>query len=193
MVEAKILTQVKEEGNKEKELLKHKTEARVDNKHTLQDQMKEREKLKEEAYQEYLKEKSAVDHAINKMVEEDRNDLVKRTEKTKTMQYFMVKSLQAKQDLKQKVKEDEVKTLEKIKIYQEEAEKREAEIKIKRAEESAAKEAIFAKLNDEEIKRRMEKEYIENLRVDLMREEHEEAARIKELKEAEKREQYDIF
>ena len=150
--------------------------------------MKERERLKEEAYQEYLREKAAVDAAMNRMILEDRKEIEKKGEKRKTMQEFMVKSVQAKVEMKQKSKEEEAKTLEKIKRYQEEAEKREAEIKIKKAEESAAKEEIFAKLNEEELKRRAEKEYTENLRIDLMQEEHEEAERIKAVKEIEKRE-----
>ncbi len=162
--------------------------ARIGNKLTLQEQMRERERLKAEAYQEYLKEKKAVDDAINRMMAEDRHDAEKRTEKRKTMQEFMARSMQAKEDLKRKTKEDEATTLEKIKKYQEEAEHREAQLKIKKAEENAAKEEIFAKLNEEEVKRRTEKEYIENLRIDLMQEEHEEAERIRELQELEKRE-----
>lgn len=151
--------------------------------------MQEREKLKEEAYQEYLKEKKAVDEAINKMIAEDRNEIGKKAEKTKTMQEFMARSMKAKEELQRKTKDDERTLLEKIKKYQEEGERREAEIKMKRAEENAAKEQIFAKLNEEEIKRRTEKEYIENLRIDLMQEEFEENERQKEKLYAEKREQ----
>jgi len=152
--------------------------------------MKERERIKEEAYQEYLKEKHAVDEAINKMITEDKKEVAKKTEKRVIMKDFMEKSLQAKADNKLKSKEEEAKELERIKKFQEEAERREAEIKIKKAEENAAKDAIFARLKEEEIKRRTEKEYIENLRIDLMQEEFEEAARIKEIQENEKREKY---
>ena len=181
--------QVKEETQRVREIEKVKAGARVENKLSLQEQMKERERLKEEAYQEYVKEKNAVDEAMNKMITEDRKELVKKSEKRKTMQEFMAKSIQAKEEIRSKSKDEEVKMEEKIKKYQEEAEKREIEIKIKRAEENAAKEQIFAKLNDEEIRRQAEKDYVENLRIDLMQEEYEEAARIKEIKEAEKREQ----
>lgn len=155
--------------------------------------MQERERLKEEAYQEYLKEKQAVDEAINKMISEDRGDIQKKSEKTKTMQEFMQKSMKAKEEQLLKSKEDEKNLLEKIKKFQEEGERREAEIKMKKAEENAAKEQIFAKLNDEEIKRRTEKEYIENLRIDLMQEEFEENERVKEKLYAEKREQLEMI
>jgi len=181
--------QVKEDSKKEKALQWEKTAARVENKHLLLEQMKERERLKEEAYQEYLKEKAAVDDAINRMIDEDRRDVSKKSEKRKTMQEFMEKSMKAKEEQKQRAVEAEAMALEKIRKFQEDAEQREAIIKMKKAEENAAKEVIFAKLNDEELKRRAEKEYIENLRIDLMQEEFEEAARIKAMKEVDKREQ----
>lgn len=171
-----------------KQLEMGKIGARIENKLTLQEQMRERERLKEEAYQEYLKEKQAVDAAINKMMAEDKRESEVRADKRKTMQDFMVKSIQAKDDMKRRTKEDEIRELEKIKRYQEESEQREAALKIKKAEENAVKEQIYAKLNEEEIKRRTEKEYIENLRIELMQEEHEEAARIRDVQEAEKRE-----
>jgi hypothetical protein len=180
---------VKEESKKENQLQREKIAERVKNKQHIQNQMQEREKLKEEAYQEYLKEKNAVDEAINKMIAEDRSEIGKKAEKTKTMQEFMARSMKAKEELQRKTKDDERTLLEKIKKYQEEGERREAEIKMKRAEESAAKEQIFAKLNEEEIKRRTEKEYIENLRIDLMQEEFEENERQKEKLYIEKREQ----
>ena len=40
-------------------------------KYNLQNQMVERENLKKEAYQEYMKEKGQVDKVIQKMIEED--------------------------------------------------------------------------------------------------------------------------
>ena len=79
--------------------------------------------------------------------------------------------------------------MEKIRMYQQEADQREAMLKMKKAEENAAKEEIFAKLNEEELRRRAEKEYIEDLRIDLMTEEIEEAARLKDIENARKREQ----
>ncbi len=162
--------------------------ARLDNKKALRGQMQEREQLKQDAYQEYLKEKQAVDAAMKRLAEEDRTEAARQAEKRKTMQEFMERSMLDKTEVKRRTKEDEVRSMEKIKRYQEEADRREAQLKVKKAEEDAAKEEIFKKLNDEEVKRRTEKEYIENLRIDLMQEEHEEAARVKELQESGKRE-----
>ena len=155
----------------------------------LQDQMKEREKLKDEAYQEYLKEKAAVDSAMNRMIEEDRKELEIKNDKRKVMYDYLVKSMKSKQESIAKAKEDEKFMMEKIRMYQQEADQREAMLKIKKAEENAAKEEIFAKLNEEELRRRAEKEYIEDLRIDLMTEEIEEAARLKDIEDARKREQ----
>lgn len=155
----------------------------------LQDQMKEREKLKDEAYQEYLKEKAAVDSAMNRMIEEDRKEIEIKNDKRKVMYDYMVKSMKSKEESMAKAKEDEKLMMEKIRMYQQEADQREAMLKMKKAEENAAKEEIFAKLNEEELRRRAEKEYIEDLRIDLMTEEIEEAARLKDIENARKREQ----
>jgi len=48
-----------------------KQEALISNKRSIQEQMVEREKLRAEAYQEYVKEKSQVDAVIQKMIDED--------------------------------------------------------------------------------------------------------------------------
>jgi len=48
-----------------------KQDALISNKRSIQEQMVEREKLRAEAYQEYLKEKSQVDAVIQKMIDED--------------------------------------------------------------------------------------------------------------------------
>eukprot|EP00826_Nyctotherus_ovalis_P041288 TRINITY_DN4135_c0_g3_i3.p3 TRINITY_DN4135_c0_g3~~TRINITY_DN4135_c0_g3_i3.p3 ORF type:complete len:124 (+),score=65.86 TRINITY_DN4135_c0_g3_i3:523-894(+) len=122
------------------------------------------------------------------MVEEDRRGMLIDEEKKKAMHESMVKSLEEKARAKMREKAEEEMLLEKIRKHQEEAAKREAQLRLKKAEENAAKELIFAKLNDEEMRRRAEKEYIENLRVDLIQEEVEEAARLKEMREAENRE-----
>lgn len=151
--------------------------------------MKERELLKDEAYQEYLKEKKAVDAAMQRIMDEDRKELEDKANKRKVMQDFMVKSLNLKEEQKAKAKMDARMEWEKIKRFQEEADQREALAKMKKAEENAAKEQIFARLKEEEIRRRAEKEYIENLRIDLMQEEVGEVARLKDLEEARKRDQ----
>eukprot|EP00831_Metopus_contortus_P069916 TRINITY_DN630_c0_g1_i4.p2 TRINITY_DN630_c0_g1~~TRINITY_DN630_c0_g1_i4.p2 ORF type:complete len:263 (+),score=90.85 TRINITY_DN630_c0_g1_i4:148-936(+) len=156
-VEARIIIDTKEAERREYELRHKEIQARVQNKHVLQEQMIEREKLKEEAYQEYLKEKDMVDQAINKMINEDKAEAYKEAEKKKIMAEFMEKSIVAKQEQIARAKEREKEELEKIKRYQEEAESREALVKIKKAEENAAKEQIFARLNEEEIRRRAEK------------------------------------
>lgn len=160
----------------------------IENRQELKDQIRERERLKDEAHAEYLKEKQAVDEALQRMVEEDRREILLDEEKKKAMHESMLRSLEEKARAKTREQAEEQLLQERIKRYQEEAAKREAQMKLRKAEEDAAKELIFARLNQEEMRRRAEKEYIENLRVDLIQEEVEEAARLKEMREAEKRE-----
>lgn len=152
------------------------------------EQIKERERLKEEAYQEYLREKAAVEKAMQKMVDQDRKEEEENERKRKVVHDFMIKSRQARQEAREREKREDELMDEKIRRYREEAAQREALAKMKKAEEDAAKEQIFARLKEEELRRRAEKEEIENLRIELMQEEAAEAARIKELDEARKRE-----
>jgi len=123
------------------------------------------------------------------MIDEDRKELEEKDRKKQVIHDFMVRSMQAKQEAKEREQREEELMQEKIRKYQEEAAQREALLKMKKAEENAVKEQIFAKLNKEELRRRAEKEDLENLRIELMQEEAAEAARIKELEEARKREQ----
>eukprot|EP00826_Nyctotherus_ovalis_P041284 TRINITY_DN4135_c0_g1_i6.p2 TRINITY_DN4135_c0_g1~~TRINITY_DN4135_c0_g1_i6.p2 ORF type:complete len:127 (+),score=71.41 TRINITY_DN4135_c0_g1_i6:459-839(+) len=125
---------------------------------------------------------------MKKMMEQDRKAAEEEDRKRQVFHDFMVKSVQAKQQARAREREEEILMDEKIKRYREEAAQREALLKMKKAEENAAKEQIFAKLNEEELRRRADKEYLENLRIELMQEEAAEAARIKELEEAKRQE-----
>jgi hypothetical protein len=183
-----MLSDAEKTAKKLKEAEQRKILTCIENRQELKDQIREREKQKDEAFSEYLKERRMVDEALKKMIEEDRSDMLRNEEKKRMMHEHMMRSLEEKARMKTREKEEEEKLMERIKKYQEEAAQRETQLKLKKAEEDAAKEQIFAKLNEEEMKRRAEKEYIENLRIDLIQEEVEEAARLKELKEAENRE-----
>eukprot|EP00826_Nyctotherus_ovalis_P041285 TRINITY_DN4135_c0_g2_i1.p1 TRINITY_DN4135_c0_g2~~TRINITY_DN4135_c0_g2_i1.p1 ORF type:complete len:265 (-),score=152.89 TRINITY_DN4135_c0_g2_i1:603-1397(-) len=187
-IEARILLARKEQAEREKEQEQSKAWVGVEHKQKLLEQIQERERLKEEAYAEYLREKAAVDEAMKKMMEQDRKAAEEEDRKRQVFHDFMVKSVQAKQQARAREREEEILMDEKIKRYREEAAQREALLKMKKAEENAAKEQIFAKLNEEELRRRADKEYLENLRIELMQEEAAEAARIKELEEAKRQE-----
>lgn len=66
-----------------------KRQEQMQMKNKIQDQMLEREYLKEEAQKEYLKERNQVDAIINKMIQEDHE----------MMRITRMKQEQAKQDM----------------------------------------------------------------------------------------------
>ncbi len=71
--------------------------------------------------------------------------------------------------------------------YFEEVEKREGELKAKKAAVEEEKNKIFQKLAQEKEQREAEKEYWENVRNDLYLEEAEKREKIKEIQEKEKK------
>lgn len=76
---------------------------------------------------------------------------------------------------------------EMVRRYAQMQDKRESDIKEQKAIAEAEWEKIFAKLKEEEQKRRAEMEYVENLRNELQQQEYEEMLRDKEWREEIKR------
>ena len=156
-------------------------------KRNVQGQMIEREKLREQAYQEYAAERGQVDSIINRMIDEDHE----------MMRITKMKQEQSKQDMILSVNETKalLKRQKELEEYEEELVRRYAQQQGQRAEElqamkeaaEAQRDAIFRKLAAEEAARRAQSEYVENLRNDLQVQEMEEKHRHKEMSEADKR------
>jgi len=137
------------------------------NKATIQEQIVEREKLRDEAYQEYLKEKAQVDAVIQKMIEED-NELGRITmQKKEQAQADMILSINEKRALNRRQKEMEEYEEEMVRRYAEQQQHRQDEIQRLKDAAEEAREQIFQKLKAEEERRRAEKEFQENLRNEL--------------------------
>lgn len=138
------------------------------------------EQLRDEAHQEYLKERGQVDQIINKMIDEDHE----------LMRISKMKQEQSKQDMILSVNEKKalLKRQRELEEYEEELVRRHAAQQTERSNElmllkeaaEAQREAIFRKLAQEEAERRAEREYVENLRNDLQVQELEEKARYNE-------------
>ena len=67
--------------------------------------MKEKEQLRREAYDEYLKEKDQVDRVINKMIEEDQKMMQLTKLKQDQAKHDMIMSVQEKREMERKRKE----------------------------------------------------------------------------------------
>ena len=109
----------------------------------LQQQMQLKEQLRQEAYQEYLKEKDQVENVIRKMIEEDQKLVDLTRMKQGQAKLDMVQSLNEKRELLRKQQELEEYENELMRRFAEQQEMREEEIREKKAELEAARESIF--------------------------------------------------
>lgn len=74
-------------------------------KYNLQNQMEMKAKLRQEAYQEYLKEKGQVDQVIGKMIEEDQRMVTLIRTKQDQAKLDMIHSVNEKREMQRRQKE----------------------------------------------------------------------------------------
>ena len=157
------------------------------NKREIQKQIEENDRLREEAYQEYMKEKGQVDAVVNRMIEEDNEQSRLNMQKKEQSIADMQLSMNEKRALLKRQKDMEEYEDEMVRRYAQQQQAREDEIKAMKAEAEAVKDQIFQKLAAEEEQRRAAAQFQEDLRNELYVQETEEAAQAKERAEAEKR------
>lgn len=87
-------------------------------KHDVQNQMIERERLREEAHNEYLRERSQVDGIINKMIEEDHEMMRINRMKQEQSKQDMILSVNEKNALLKRQRELEEYEEELVRRYQ---------------------------------------------------------------------------
>jgi hypothetical protein len=137
--------------------------------------MIERERLKAEAQAEYEKEKANVEAVIQQMINEDMAMMHLTKAKQEQSKRDMIASLMIKKANLDRLREIDRYENEMVRKYAELQDKRESDIKEQKAIAEAEREKIFEKLREEEEQRRLEQEYIENLRNQLQQEEFEES------------------
>ena len=136
-------------------------------KRDVQQQMVEREKLREMAYQEYVSERQMVDSIINKMIDEDHEMMRINKMKQEQSKQDMILSVNEKKALLRRQKELEEYEEELVRRYAAQQQERADELQAMKEAAEAQRNAIFQKLAREEAARRAEAEYVENLRNDL--------------------------
>lgn len=182
-----ILSTLEEEKFKQMEEENRKRNERLHSKHVLQNQMSEKEKLRDEARAEYLRDKSLVDDIVKKIMMEDMqtiNEIKKKKELAKT---YMKEAYEEKEMKKHNQKEEERLQKEREKQYFEEVARRDKDIKEKKAAIQGEKDKIFEKLSAEAARQQAEKDYWENVRNELYVEEMNRREKIKDLQEKEKK------
>ena len=172
--------QIEEEEKKRKERLK--------NKYLLQQQMKDREILRQESKKEYEKDKQDIENLINNIKREDQLAKEELDRKRNIARTYMENSYARKAEQKRKEKEDELLEKEKERKHQEELQKRADEFEGQKAKIQQQKDKIFNQLCEQEAKRQAEKDYWENVRNELYLEQGNKKLKMEEKAEKEKKE-----
>ena len=160
---------------------------KLNSKYVIQNQMKDKEKLKEESRQEYFRDKGLVDDAVQKIIKEDIENQMEVQRKKEINKKDMYEAYEDKDRRKQEYLQNEKNERQKERQYYQELSRRDKEMQMKKAAIKEEKDKIFDKLSAEEQKRQADKEYWENVRNELYGEELERREKIKELEQREKK------
>jgi hypothetical protein len=182
-----ILEKLELEQQRQQEAEIQKKMEKLNSKYIIQNQMKEKEKLKEESRQEYFRDKQLVNDAVQKIIMEDveyQKELQRKKEQNKKHMY---EAYEEKERRRQEHIAQEKMEREKERQYYEEIARRDKELQMKKAAIQEEKDKIFEKLAAEEHKRQADKEYWETVRNELYVEENERREKIKELEQKEKK------
>ena len=182
-----VLRKLEEERRKAMEEEERKKQERIKAKYLIQQQMKDKEFLKEEAKKEYEKDKIDVDNLINKLRQEDITAMQEAERKKNIQKIYMENSYAEKKVQKLKEKEADLLQKERERKYQEDIAKREEEINKKKEAIKFEKDKIFERLCQQEAKRQAERDYWENVRNELYVEQSNYKQKMKELEEKEKK------
>ena len=176
------------EKDKQNEEEEKKRKERLKNKYLLQQQMRDREILRQESKKEYEKDRQDIENLINNIKREDQLAKEELERKRNIARTYMENSYARKAEQKRKEKEDELLEKEKERKHQEELQKREDEFKGQKAKIQQQKDLIFNQLCEQEAKRQAEKDYWENVRNELYLEQGNKKLKMEEKAEKEKKE-----
>ena len=181
-----VLNKLKADKQKEFEENERKKFERIKAKKLLQQQMKEKEKLKQEAEKEYKKDLQDIKKIMDKIHEEDLNNIKEDQRKKNIARQYMYNAYKEKEERRKRDLEEERLQKERERKHQENVAKRENDLNDKKMKIQQEKDQIFNKLCLEEAKRQAEKDYWENVRNDLYTEQENLRAKKEEKAEKEK-------
>ena len=180
----KVLMEIELENQKEKEKEEKRKKEMLNAKYLIQQQLQEKEKLKQESIKEYEKDKKDIANLVNNIMKEDQLARDELNRKRNIARTYMENAYARKEQQKKKEKEDEILEKEKERKYLEDMQKRENEFNSQKAQQPFEKDKIFNKLVEQEAQRKAEKDYWENIRNELHLE--QENKRLKMAEKAEK-------
>ncbi|XP_017313838.1 meiosis-specific nuclear structural protein 1 isoform X1 [Ictalurus punctatus] len=177
--ERAAIEQEKQDQRRYEELVRYQQE--------LEKQLEEKERKRQESYEEFLKEKLMVDEIVRKIYEEDRMKQELRLEMvTATQRYiqeFKRQQAEWKRLEREKMEEENRRILEYTKYQERKEEDRMANAR----QRETAKESLHKLLAEKMEVEQRHREEMDRVREELYLEEQEEFARQKELEEMERR------
>ena len=176
-----------EESKKNNEEEKKRQE-RINNKLIIQQQMRDKEILRQESKKEYEKDRKDIENLINNIKKEDQLAKEELNRKRNIARSYMENTYAYKAEQKRKEKEDEIMEKEKERKYLEDMQKREDEFKGQKAKIQLQKDKIFNQLCEQEAQRQAEKDYWENVRNELYLEQGNKKRKMAKQAEKDKKE-----
>ncbi|XP_078734615.1 meiosis-specific nuclear structural protein 1-like isoform X1 [Lampetra fluviatilis] len=189
--EAESARQMREEYERESQVEQKKAHLRweqtVRYQQDLEQQLEEKERRKQEGYEEFLREKLMVDEIVRKIYEEDQREIELRLEKQRATQHYIQEFREKREEWKKmeqdKMEEENRKLMEFAHLQERRREDHMAQIR----EREALKDVLHQQLAERIVTEKQEREELEQIREELLLEEQEEAARQKEIAELEKK------
>ena len=184
--EEQVLKDIELENQKEKDKEEKRKKAMLNAKILIQQQMEDKEKLKQESKKEYEKDRRDIENIINNIKKEDLLAKEELNRKKNIARTYMENAYARKELQKKKAKENEMLEKEKERKYQEDMQKRENEFNKEKAKKQFEKDKIFNKLVEQEAQRKAQKDYWENIRNELHLEQENKKIKMAEKAEKEK-------
>lgn len=155
-------------------------------KQDLEHQLEDEQKRKQEAYEEFLKEKLMIDEIVRKIYEEDERNESMRIERMSATKRYIDEFKRTRDEWRRSEKERFEEENKRIMRHAEEQRKREEERAQQQHRDYQAKEAITEALGDKLYADQLKREEREDVHLELLMEEQREAEQKKELAEKEK-------
>lgn len=144
------------------------------------DQMQVKEQQRQLAYQQYLKEKEVADQSVQRLIQEDLQNIQLVNQKKDQQVKDMVLSKEEKYARDKRERELQEHENEMVRRYAQNQQQRNNELAAMKQQAEDIRDQIFRQLCEEEAERRAKAEYMENLRNELSTEQAELDTREKE-------------
>merc|ERR1719197_673511 len=148
--------------------------------------MEEKNKRKEDAYEEFMREKAMVDKVVEAIMAEDAAERAARAAKVAETKEYIESFIKEQEEYKEKRRLENEQENAKIRAYAEQVMAREQALRLAREKDQNSKDAILERMSAEMAARQKEKDEMEALRNELVIQETEERVLQKEKEKMER-------